>query len=41
MVKTSNCCIAVQKSASVHLMVEFTLLAKNVRACDVVTVWRK
>jgi hypothetical protein len=29
MIKTSNCCIAVQKSASVHLMVEFTLLAKN------------
>jgi hypothetical protein len=29
MVKTSNFCIAVQKSASVHLMIEFTILAKN------------
>jgi hypothetical protein len=30
MIKTSDCCIAVQKSASVHLVVEFTLFAKNV-----------
>jgi hypothetical protein len=29
MIKISNCCVAVQKSASAHLMVEFTLLAKN------------
>jgi hypothetical protein len=30
MIKTSNCCVAVQKSASAYLLVEFTLLAKNV-----------
>jgi hypothetical protein len=29
MIKTSNYCIVVQKSASAHSMVEFTLLAKN------------
>jgi hypothetical protein len=30
MIKTSNCCVAVQKSASAYLIVEFTLFAKNV-----------
>jgi hypothetical protein len=29
MIKTSDCCIAVQKSASAYLMIEFALLAKN------------
>jgi hypothetical protein len=29
MIKTSNFCVAVQKSASAYLIVEFTLLAKN------------